>query len=401
VLEVADFIGAKDRQAASELHVEPLLALIRQHAPDADSSRSVADEVIAALKDNDVMRLTAAPEINGLNGSAVQVALELEAVAGACTSTAWCLWNHLATFHLFCGLLGPANAEQLGAIAQARQWVCFPAGASTAVKGSVDGDAVQITGQAAFGSGARYADFAGVSFMARDLREGPSFALVNLHADSVHIDPTWKAMSLRASATDHVNYTAATVATDNVVQFPMKYREHFRNPDWAVIHPRYREDWVALSDLWLGNMAVGLAGAALAEVCTGIQERVAIMGVKMIERPTIHVNLGQAGACIKSARDTVLMACAETDARVAAQQAPTESDYLRMLGASMQALQLCDEAMRLMLRVLGGNGLREGGNFERRYRDFQAMPLHINAHRDRVTEQLGRHLLGLETDNLF
>ncbi|MCY4564184.1 MAG: hypothetical protein OXE40_06855 [Gammaproteobacteria bacterium] len=45
--------------------------------------------------------------------------------------------------------------------------------------------------------------------------------------------------------------------------------------------------------------------------------------------------------------------------------------------------------------------MREGGSFERRYRDFQAMPLHINAHRDRVTEQIGRHLLGLAPQNPF
>jgi hypothetical protein len=53
------------------------------------------------------------------------------------------------------------------------------------------------------------------------------------------------------------------------------------------------------------------------------------------------------------------------------------------------------------LRVMGGNGLREGPAFERRFRDLQAMPLHINAHQDRVSEQFGRHLLGLPTENLF
>ena len=386
---------------SADLHTTPLLKLIAANAAAADSDRSVSEEVIAALKANDVMRLTAAPEIDGLNGTAQHIARELEGVAGACTSTAWCLWNHLATFHLFCGLLGPANAEQLRDITRQQQWVCFPAGASTAVKGAVVGGNLEITGQAAFGSGARYADFAGVSFMASDLREGPSFALVNLHADTVHIDPTWKAMSLRASATDHVNYKSARVAQSNVVPFPMKYRVTFRDPEFAVIHPRYREDWVALSDLWLGAMAVGLAATSLAEVCDGIAERIAIMGVKMVERPTIHVNLGQAAALIDSARDTVMAACAETDERVVTTTAPTEANYLRQLGASMIALQNCDEAMRLMLRVLGGNGLREGGNFERRYRDFQAMPLHINAHRDRLSEQLGRNRLGLPTENLF
>jgi alkylation response protein AidB-like acyl-CoA dehydrogenase len=80
---------------------------------------------------------------------------------------------------------------------------------------------------------------------------------------------------------------------------------------------------------------------------------------------------------------------------------PSETDCLRQLAASMIALRLCDDAMRLILRVLGGNGLREGQSFERRYRDMQAMPLHINAHPDRVSEQYGRHLLGLPTENPF
>lgn len=392
---------SKQSIAEQPLLTAPLLELIAANAAAADNDRSVAEEVIRAIKANDVMRLTAAEELGGLDGSSTQIARELEGVAGACTSTAWCLWNHLATFHLFCGLLGPANADQLAAITRQHQWVCFPAGASTAVKGQVAGEHVDITGQAAFGSGARYADFAGVSFMASELREGPSFALVDLNADSANIDPTWKAMSLRASATDHVNYEQARVAQANVVPFPMMYRVRFREADYPVIHPRYREDWVGLSDMWLGAMAVGLAATSLDELCESIAERIAIMGVKMVERPTIHVNLGQASALIDAARDTVMAACAETDARMAAQIAPTEANYLRQLGASMIALQNCDDAMRLMLRVLGGNGLREGGNFERRYRDFQAMPLHINAHRDRLSEQLGRQRLGLPTENLF
>ena len=57
--------------------------------------------------------------------------------------------------------------------------------------------------------------------------------------------------------------------------------------------------------------------------------------------------------------------------------------------------------MRLLVRVMGGNGLREGPDFERRLRDFQAMPLHINAHQDRINEQVGRALLGLGAQNPF
>jgi 4-hydroxyphenylacetate 3-monooxygenase len=382
------------------LLVAPLLPLIAAQAADADATRSVSPEVIAALKSNDIMRMSAVRAIGGLESSVTAMGRELEAVAGACASTAWCLWNHLCVFHFYCGLLGPAQIELLRSITANRHWVCLPAGAGSAVIGRIDGEEVILNGVASFGSGGRYSDYVGVTFV-YDGERAPHLALLRTDQKGVRFEPTWKAMSLRASATDHVYYEDARTPRATIVPFRLRYRFNFREPSYEVIDERYREDWVALSDLWLGCMAVGVADAALKEACSGIQGRIAILGVKMVERPTIHVNLGQAVALIGAARAAVYDACAKTDARIAAHQIPTETDYLEQLGASMIALRLCDDAMRLILRVLGGNGLREGQSFERRYRDFQAMPLHINAHPDRVSEQLGRHALGLPTENPF
>lgn len=377
-----------------------VLELIAEQAPGADQSRSVSAEAIAALRASKVMGMTAAQSLGGSDTSLVEVAEVLRQVVKACSSTAWCLWNHLCTFHLFCGLLGPKHSDQLRQIVGASEWVCFPAGASTGVVATAQGEALVLNGKAAFGSGARYAQWAGVSFVGED-RGAPQFTLLDLRSEGVRIDPTWQAMSLRASATDDVYYEGVRLSADQVSVFPMMYRVHFRNPEVAMIAPRYREDWVGLSDLWLGAMAASLCQAALDEICHGIRDRVAIMGVKVAERPLVQVNLGHAQGLITAAADTVQAALVTTDARIAGETTPTEGDYLAQMSASMQALQLCDEAMRLMLRVQGGNGLREGTSFERRYRDFQAMPLHINAHRDRVSEQVGRALLGLETTNPF
>ena len=77
---------------------------------------------------------------------------------------------------------------------------------------------------------------------------------------------------------------------------------------------------------------------------------------------------------------------------------PTEEDYLRQMALAADALARADVADAHLRKVLGGNGLREGHRFERRHRDLSAMSIHINAHEDRISERVGRHLLGLEPE---
>jgi len=381
-------------------YIAPLLGKIAAQAVRADETRSVSTDLVNAIKKNDIMRMSATAELAGIEESVVAIGDELRAIAPHCGSTAWCLWNHLCTFHHFVGLLGPANADFLAGIVAKREWFCFPAGASSEVMGVKNGDRTTLKGVAAFGSGGRYAEWAGVVFVAEGAAT-PQFALVDLRHAKVRIKETWDGMSLRASATDHIYYDGVDVPTARVVPWPPKYRQLFREPDYPMIHHRYREDWVALSVLWLGAMATGVAEVSLNETAKSIRDRIAIFGTRMVEKPTIHVNLGRARALVNAATDTVYAAMAETDARIAARAIPTEGDYFRQTSAGMQAVLLCDEAMKLVLRVLGGNGLREGTDFERRYRDFQAMPLHINGHVDRITEQLGRISLGLDSQNPF
>ncbi len=390
--------STQGRSWADAHYSAPLLSDIAAQAASADRTRSLDPALIAAIKRNDLMRLSGSPELAGLNEKVGVIGHELRAVAANCVSTAWCLWNHLCTFHHFVGLLGPPHRDFLRDIVRNHEWVCFPAGASTAVTATPRRAEVVLNGVAAFGSGARYAEWAGVVFE-DGKREGLQFSLVNLRDPGVQIPMSWEAMSVRASATDHIHYTNVAVPAKRVVPWTPMYRAIFRDPTFRVIHPRYREDWVALSVLWLGAMATGVAEISFTDTAGSIRERIAILGTRMVERPTIHVNLGRARALINAATDTVFAALTETDARIEAAAPPTEGDYFRQCAAGMQAVLLCEEAMRLIQRVLGGNSLREGSAFERRFRDFCAMPLHINGHVDRITEQLGRISLGLEAQN--
>ena len=266
------------------LHIGPLLSEIGKRAASADATRSIDSALIGSIKKNDVLRLSARPEIAGLEETVVNIGNELQAVAGQCSSTAWCLWNHLCTFHHFAGLLGKPSIDLLTDVVAKHEWVCFPAGAASKVSGSQKGiDTVELNGVASFGSGSRYADWAGVVFK-EGADQKPKFAFADLRLPGVEIEQTWQAMSLRASATDHIHYTNVSVPSKLVVPVPYRYREHFRDPETEMINHRYREDWVAISVMWLGAMATGLVEAAFREAIENIQNRVDIVGNKMRDK---------------------------------------------------------------------------------------------------------------------
>jgi alkylation response protein AidB-like acyl-CoA dehydrogenase len=391
--------------AAADRYANPIIPLAAEHAREADETRTLNPAVLTAVRQSGVLALSASPRIGGRGATIGTIGLELEALAGACASTAWCVWNHLCVFHLFCGVLGPDHAELLAAIVERDEWVCFPAGAGSGILATDEGDTVQLHGHGAFGSGARYADWAGVAFAlagpdggARrplDLR----FTVVRLDEPGVSIDATWDGAALRASSTDDVHYRGVAVPRHRWAPWYGADRAiKLREEDAPMIDHRYREDWVGLSALWLGAMACGVVAAALDDLVEEVGGRRAIMGRAMAELPGVHFNLGRAAAALLGARAAVAEGCASVDRRVAAGVVPGEGDELQQAARAAFALDACNQAMQHLLKVAGGNGLRQRHPFERRYRDFQAMPLHINAHEDRVTERLGRHLLGLPVD---
>lgn len=385
-----------------DLLLAPLLDAIDAQAADADRTRRIDPDVIAAVKANDFMRSTASPNIGGLGSTLHDVGRELGAVAARCPSLAWTLWNHVCVFHLFAGALGPEQADFLGDITRAHEWVSFPAGAGSGVRGSVDGDDAVLNGKASWSTGAQYGDWCGAVFAVTDGDELAQpldlrFTMVRNRADGVKIDPTWDGSGLRASATDDIHYTDAVVPLSRCVTwFGANRAESLRTV--PVIDHRYREDWVGLSDLWLGWMAVGVVRRAVSEAAASFRHRRAIMGTKMVERPTVQLNIGRALALTVAANAAIVRATDEVDERIAAEQVPDTADYFRQQAIVSMAVEQLKEAMELLNRTQGGNGLREGATFDRRMRDFRAMPLHINVHQDRITHQLGRYSLGLELD---
>lgn len=396
------------RVATPELLVTPILPLAARYASEADRTRSLHPDVIAALKASPLASMAATRNLGGSELSILDAGREFEALAPVCGSSVWTLWNNATVFHLYGAQLGAGGRDFLAGIVAAHETVSFPGGAGSGVRGVPSAEqpgAIVANGPARFASASRYGEWLSVIVDAtaegsergapRDLR----FALLRVDDPAVVITPTWDGAALRASATDDVRIRDAVVPAARVVPWLLRFA--LRAPERPVIHPRYREDWVGLAAIWLAAMATGIADAALQDAVANIRDRVAAGGRRMADLPVVHANLGQAWGRVRVARAAWQTAAVATDARIGAGGIPSEGDYLEQTGVGTQALNLCREAMELVLRVLGGNGLRESASFERRYRDFQALPLHIIAHQDRISEQIGRELLGLESRSVL
>ena len=117
----------------TDLCCGPIIPLAAEYAREADETRTVNPAVLTAVRQSELLALSASPRIGGRGAAIGAIGRELEALAGACASTAWCVWNHLCVFHLFCGVLGPDHAELLAAIVDRHEWVCFPAGAGSGI----------------------------------------------------------------------------------------------------------------------------------------------------------------------------------------------------------------------------------------------------------------------------
>ncbi|MCB0991397.1 MAG: hypothetical protein KDB16_10495 [Acidimicrobiales bacterium] len=386
-----------------DLTIKPHLDAIEQQAQGADRTRVLDAQLIADIRDGEFLKMPASREIGGTEQSIVRIGRELGAVAYRCPSLAWVLWNHQAVFHLFAGALGPERADLLTQLMATKSWVSFPAGAGSGVHGRLEGDSVVLNGQGTFSTGARYGDYCGVVFAV----EGPDgtprrpldlrFSLVANDRKGVTIDHSWDGAGLRASATDTIHYRDVEIDVANCVSwFGANRAESLRTID--VVNHRYREDWVGISDLWLGWMALNVVARAAADVTAEATTRKAIMGARMIDRPTVQINIGKALALTAAAHATIKAACTEVDDRIAGRVVPDTADYLRQQATVSMAVDQLSQAIDLLVKVKGANGMREGDPFERRVRDFRAMPLHINVHADRITHQLGRYGLGIELD---
>jgi 3-hydroxy-9,10-secoandrosta-1,3,5(10)-triene-9,17-dione monooxygenase len=316
-------------------------------------------------------------------------------LARGCASTAWNLTN-LASHHWMLAMF-PEEAQD-------RIWdedrdaliassFIFPAGKARPAPGGY-----LLSGRWSFSSGVDPSAWNMLAGVVEDSGGGPrDHRVFLLHRSEYEILDTWHAAGLKGTGSNDVACTDVfvpegfTVSADDLKGGPTPGAS--RHPA-----PLYRLPVFGLFPLILSGIALGIAEAAQASYVGTIRERSSkYSGTKLAELQSTQIRIGNIGARIDIARDTMLAICAEAMAGARQGHIPDLATKMRYRRDTAFATRLCVQAVDMIAEGTGAQALYLANPLQRQFRDIHAVAAHIAFSMDAAASAYGSVALGIDT----
>jgi alkylation response protein AidB-like acyl-CoA dehydrogenase len=353
-------------------------ALAGEHADETEAGRRLAPPVVAALRDQGLLRMAVPAVYGGPEVPAGEALARAEAIARADASAGWCVSIHVTSSVLAAYLPPDGAVEVLGDPGSVASGVWAPTGSAARVDGGL-----RVSGRWAYCSGIDQADhlFAGC------LLDGTPH-VVAIPRGELEILDTWHTTGLRGTGSHDTVAHDVFVPTDRVLSIAA-------GP--IVDAPLYRFPI-------FGFFAASIAAAALGNARGAVDDFVALATVKvgqgsrrtLAEKPAAQSALAEAEASLRAARGLYFTAIA--DCWAAAVEGAVSVELRRDLRLA------CTFATRTSVAVVdalhdlaGGTAVYESSPLARRFRDAHAATAHFQVNLA-TYELLGRLLLGVATD---
>jgi len=160
----------------------------------------------------------------------------------------------------------------------------------------------------------------------------------------------------------------------------------------------YRLPVFALFPLILSGIALGIAEAAQGGYVGSIRQRASrYSGAKLSELQSTQIRIGNAGARIDVARQTMLAICREAMADAREGRIPGFETKMRYRRDTAYATGLCVEAVDMISAGTGAQALYLSNPLQRQFRDVHAVAAHIAFSMDAAASAHGRAALGIDT----
>jgi alkylation response protein AidB-like acyl-CoA dehydrogenase len=348
----------------------PVLDVAGKYAREVDAEARFPVEAVTALRESGLLGLTLPVEVGGLGGGPREMVEVLDALAGACGSTAMIYLMHLAAAMPLAAAPPPGLPEVLSQMAQGAVVgsLAFSEAGSRShfwaptSRASRNGDGVRVQAAKSWVTSAGYADLYVVSTLTPRPDPGAEAVVggggVDLYAVpagtvGVTVAGAWRGMGLRGNA-------SAPMRIDAVL--PDAYRLGSTGSGLELMLS------TVLAWFNLGNAAVsvGLSRAALAAaVGHACAARMEHLDQSLSALPTIRAQLARASI-------ELAMTAAYVDQAAGRLIEPRDDTMLHVLGvkaaANDAALRITDTAMR----VCGGAAFSEHLSIDRYFRDARA-----------------------------
>jgi alkylation response protein AidB-like acyl-CoA dehydrogenase len=366
-----------------------LLGLIESRRAETERLRRLPPEIVAALKDAGLFRISLARELGGAELDPLQALEVVRTLAAAEPAVAWNVWNNQLVC-LFARYLDDAACARVFGDPQA----AYANTTRSSGRVQVEPDGLRVTGRWPLVSGCELADWIVVrgplyeGDRPRMLAPGvPETRLLLLPRRDVRILDTWYSVGLRGTGSHDVEVDGAVCPPPLAFDYASPL---LRAP------PLYRMPLMAMLATVCGAMTLGIAERSLRTLAEIAGVKVPLDGTPRL-RDRASVQLATAEHTARVAASALLLESAVGEAwqAVSAGVGPGDAQLARMWLAATQAGRVAREAVAACYLEAGATALYESCWLERGIRDIHAISQHIIL-APSWQQEAGRVLLGLQ-----
>ncbi|MBL8679205.1 MAG: acyl-CoA dehydrogenase family protein [Myxococcales bacterium] len=366
--------------------VERVGALAKTHAQQSEDERTLAEPVVLAMRDSELLAMCVPRALGGLECDAATQLEAFERAARADGSFGWCLM--IAALHnaMASAYLPEPGARELfgGARMPTIAGLVTPSGQAR----RVDGGFI-VRGRWAFGSGIRHAAWVSATAIIEGTgADGaiPEFVAALVPKERVIVEDTWKVSGLRGTGSEHYRVEDAFVPEAHTYSWPMCAAERGG--------ARYDLPLVALLATGHAGFALGTAEQSLDTLASLAPSRTRLWTQSpLAEHGSFLIELGKQRAKLTAARLLALDGVSNAERVVERGDALTTEDWARVRLAVTYATDVAAEVCTFAYRAAGSAGLFDTSPLQRCLRDILAATQHVAA-TDDAYEFSARVLLG-------
>jgi alkylation response protein AidB-like acyl-CoA dehydrogenase len=362
-----------------------------------EAERALPADVLEALFEAGMFRLTLPRFLGGEELSLALLAQVTESIAAADASTAWCLGQGLG-----CAMSAAYLDETPAKMVFGPRDAVLAWGAGNQGKAVAADGGYRISGRWGFASGGKHATWLGghcrvheADGSARLQADGEQATLTALFPRSAAaIADDWYVMGLRGTRSE--GYSVESLFVPDALTLD-RDKPGERRVDATLYHFSTTNVYASA----FSGVALGLARAMLDDlVALAAHKHPRGARSSMRESAVVHTRLAEIEAQLGSARAYQQQALQDVWQSVEESGAVQMPDRVKLRLATTYAINKATDVTEQVYRLAGATAIFESRAFERRFRDAHAVSQQVQG-RHTNFESVGRYMLGLDVDTLF